>query len=188
MTLQNDPGQRKRPRSRRLQILFTVVLVVVFVAITFGPLLLTFGWHVIHGSTISCGGREVKVPWRWYPSCDYRTLYLWKLSSTVWAKRPMSGAITISPVLNPPKNPYEKELQYQAFEKATRFLDARAAEIRGPFRTSNGSNEQVCMEVYYVRTEPKSILCLLFKGTWNARLDAPQDESATFRELLRTIK
>ena len=51
-------------------------LLIILLAIVFGPAALTAGWHLRHGRTVVCAERIFFVPLRWYARVESRKVYI----------------------------------------------------------------------------------------------------------------
>lgn len=143
----------------------------VFLAISFGPILLTAWGHLIHGNYIECAGKSFHVPLWWCAKIAGRKLYISKFSSTVFSKTPANGLISLWPVESPPKTEAQKELAYQSFTTVYwTYLAGGVGEATGPVRKGIGESEAVCMVTSAVKQEWISVSCLV-EGWSNRRYD-----------------
>lgn len=141
----------------------------VFLAASFGPVLVTTSWHLRHGNSIVTGGRIFHVPLGWYAKAEGNHITISKFSSTVYSKHLARAFIFFSPVQLPPKTEPEKELAYQSFSSVYwTYLAGGLGETKGPIRRGIGGNEQICMETTVVKDKWVAVSCLSYRGTWDA--------------------
>ena len=157
----------------------------VFLALSFGPMLVTAWWHLIHGNQIKYAGKSFQVSLRWYGKIQEDKAYITKLPLTVYSKRPTTGLVSFWPVETPPKTEAEKDLAYQSFSSVYwTYLAGGAGKTTGPLRRGIGENESVCMETSFVKDKWISVSCLLFRGTWYGTFYGEPKELGSFYRII----
>jgi hypothetical protein len=161
-------------------------LLLVLIAILFGPLLLTTVWHLRHGRFVSFGDKSFKVPLGWYAHTDFRTIYISKLSPTVFSERTVSAIISLWPATNPPKNDDERDAQFRTFVTAyLAHLADKNAVTTGPILTGAGNHESACMQSSPKNAEQwTSISCLAYGASWFATFYGEEKDANVFHAII----
>lgn len=158
----------------------------VIFAISFGPILITAWWHLLHGDHIQCAGRSFHVPFRWHAKVEGNKAYISKFRLTVFAGSPTSALISLWPVADPPTNEAEKNSTYQSFTSVYwTYLSDGAGDTRGPIRRGTGENEAVCMQTSVIKGRWASVSCLVHGGTWYGTFYGQPEEIQSFYKIIQ---
>jgi len=171
------------------RVLWTLALILVL-AISFGPAVLTAAWHIRHGRALVFEGRSIDVPLRWFSYIDFRTIHISKLSLTVFAKRPASVLVSLWPVAVSPKSDADRESAFQSFAAVYwTHLAGNDGRTKGPIRRGTGEKQAICMETSYREAaRGTAISCLAYGGTWYATFYGDAKESDTFYKIIDDMR
>jgi hypothetical protein len=173
--------------KRRLASTFLTITVVVFIAITFSPSISTELWHVRHQGQIHYAGVRFQAPSGWSARVGPSAAHFEKRPKTVFSRSVLMAWASVAPVPNPPRSTREREEFYSNFAALYSTYLAADQEIEEkPIRLGTGEREAFCMQsTLKNRTNWFRTTCLVWRGTWSASFEGPQEQKEQFfREVL----
>ncbi len=155
--------------------------------IIFSPAFVPFLWHIAYGNAVECSGKRVPVPRLWYAHVRNGTVYLSKISKTVFVSFPASSFV--GPIPGRKRTTTSQEETYSALERLySKMQGSNEFTVTGPIRQTSGANQIDCFKSVSARYDGWVIVdCVFFEGTWKAHFVGTEKESANFFQLLNGI-
>ncbi|MDE3110944.1 MAG: hypothetical protein KGL02_13510 [Acidobacteriota bacterium] len=169
------------------RILWAVLCLAALLLFT-SPMVLTLGWHAIHGNSVEFRGHTIAVPLRWTADPEgLLNLSMYRHPATLVQGVRFTSMISIAPTL--PRRKGNTRPDYAMWEKAYWNTALPGQTVNGPIRTGSGSHEAVCMEAIDAKGAGlESASCLMLGGSWEADFLGRADDMDAFFGLIRNFR
>ncbi|HEX3471140.1 MAG TPA: hypothetical protein VHT28_08140 [Silvibacterium sp.] len=187
-------GLITKKMTRRAWLLILICVPVIIVAVYYTPLLMSLGWHVMHGSAVDYRGLRVQVPFGWVvnatsPADDYpanpQGIMLEKQQKTLGFYSP--GPETMYFNLLQPDGRSTPQEQVAEWERL--FLQSHPASDFDTAHRNDLSADMDCIEaIPHASHSASAMACISRKHGWVAQFAGSRENVPLFLKTLDGLK